>query len=153
MSLKDPTRDAHGYPLQGVDVVPVRTKRSQLSQVMKLLQEANIREEKERDRADYWKRAYHRLNQDYIALQLKDLCSDCQKEFDETENGGTIETCRECSHKHETVRTLKRRLEEQVKEKNYWQDCYETALQQIGDFPDCVLKNDGGSHDDPPTRV
>ena len=79
MSLKDPTRDAHGYPLRGVDVVPVRTKPSKLSQIMKLLQEANIREEKERDRADYWKRAYHRLNQDYIALQLKGLCSERER--------------------------------------------------------------------------
>ena len=153
MSLKDPTRDAHGYPLQGVDVVPVRPKPSKLSQIMKLLQEANVREEKERDRADYWKRAYHRLNQDYIALQLKDLCSDCQREKDDTENGDTITICKECTQKHETVRTLRRRLEETEKERSYWQDCYETALRQIGDFPDCALKNDGGSHNDPPTRV
>ena len=72
----------------------------------------SIREEKERDRADYWKRMYHRVNQDYIALQLHDLCSDCQRQIEETENGGTVETCRECSHKKETVRTLTRRLEE-----------------------------------------
>ena len=153
MSLRDPTRDANGYPLQGVDVVPVRPKPNRLAQVMKLLQEANIREEKERDRADYWKRAYHRLNQDYIALQLKDLCSDCQREKDDTENGDTITICKACTQKHETVRTLTRRLEEQAKATTYWQDCYETALRQIGDFPDCDLKNDGGSHDDPPTRV
>ena len=38
------TRDANSYPLQGVDVVPARPK--PISQVMKLLQEANIREEK-----------------------------------------------------------------------------------------------------------
>ena len=50
MSLKDPTRDAHGYPLQGVDVVPVRPKPSKLSQIMKLLQEANIRKEGTRPR-------------------------------------------------------------------------------------------------------
>ena len=114
MSLKDPTRDAQGYPLQGEDVVPVRPKPSKLSQVMKLLQEANIREEKERDRADYWKRAYHRVNQDYIALQLKDLCSDCQREKDEAENSQTCTICKECSQKKETVRTLTRRLEEQI---------------------------------------
>ena len=153
MSLKDPTRDAQGYPLQGVDVVPVRPKQSKLTQIMRLLQEANIREEKERDRADYWKRMYHRVNQDYIALQIHDLCSDYQRQIEETEKGGTIETCHECSQKKETVRTLTRRLEETEKQCGYWQDCYETALRQIGDFPDCALNHDGGNHDDPPTRV
>ena len=39
-SVKDPTRDIHGYPLQGIDVVPVRHKPNKLSQVMRLLQEA-----------------------------------------------------------------------------------------------------------------
>ena len=130
MSLKDPTRDANGYPLQGVDIVPVRPKPSKLSQVMKLLQEANLREEKERDRADYWKRAYHHLNKDYIALQLKDLCSDCQREKDEMANGDTIMICRECSQKHKTVRTLTRQLEEKEKEKAYWQDYYKGKITQ-----------------------
>ena len=152
MSVKDPTRDVHGYPLEGVDVVPARPKHSKLAQVMRLLQEANLREEKERDRADYWKRMYHRVNQDYIALQLHDLCSDCQRQKDETENGQTCTICRECSHKKETVRTLTRRLEETEK-KTYWQDCYETALRQLGDFPDCTLQNDGGSHDGPHPRI
>ena len=147
MSLN--TRDANGYPLQGIDVVPVRPNK--LSQLMKLLQEANLREEKERDRADYWKRMYHRLNQDYIALQFQDLCSDCKRVKDDTEPGATFTLCGDCSRDKETVRTLTRKLEEKEKEKNYWQDCYETALRQIGDFPDC--SHDGGSHDDPHSRV
>ena len=151
--MKDPTRDVHGYPLEGLDVVPVRPKPSKLAQVMRLLQEANLREEKERDRADYWKRMYHRVNQDYIPLQRHDLCSDCQRQKDEAENGQTCTKCKECSHKKETVRTLTRRLEETEKEKTYWQDCYETALRQLGDFPDCTLKNDRGSHDDPHPRI
>ena len=145
ISVKDPTRDVHGYPLEGLDVVPARPKPSKLAQVMRLLQEAN--------RADYWKRMYHRINQDYIALQCHDLCSDCQRQKDEAENGQTCTICKECSHKKETVRTLTRRLEETEKEKTYWQDCYGTALRQLGDFPDCTLKNDRGSHDDPHPRI
>ena len=43
---------------------------------MKLLQEANRREEQANERAGYWHRAYQRLNQDYIALQFEDLCSE-----------------------------------------------------------------------------
>ena len=43
-------------------------------ELMKLLQEANRREEKERENADYWRRAYLRVNQDYIVLQFEDLC-------------------------------------------------------------------------------
>ena len=99
LNTREPTRDANGYLLQGVDIVPVRPKPSKLPQVMKLLQEANLREEKERERADCWKRNYHRLNQYYSALQLKDLCSDCQREKDEAENGEHFTVCRNCSQK------------------------------------------------------
>ena len=58
MSLN--TRDKNGYPLEGIDVVPVRPKKvNKMPELMKLLQEANRREEKERENADYWRRAYH----------------------------------------------------------------------------------------------
>ena len=64
------TRDKNGYPLEGIDVVPIRPKKpNKMTELMKLLQGANRREEKERENADYWRRAYHRVNQDYIALQ------------------------------------------------------------------------------------
>ena len=79
MSLN--TRDKNGYPLEGIDVVPIRPrvhKPNKMAELMKLLQEPNRREERERENADYWCRAYHRLNQDYIALQFKDLCSECK---------------------------------------------------------------------------
>ena len=132
-----------------MDVVPIRPKPNKLAQVMRLLQEANLREEKERDRADYWKLMYHRVNQDYIALQLQDLCSECQHVKDDAENGESWTICRECSQKKESVSTLTRQLEQKETEKNYWQDCYETALRQLGDFPDCTLKHDGGSDGDP----
>ena len=76
MSLN--TRDKKGYLLEGIDVVPIRPKVNKMAELIKLLQEANRREEKERENANYWRRAYHRLNQDYIALQFKDLCSECK---------------------------------------------------------------------------
>ena len=80
MSLN--TRDKNGYPLEGIDVVPIRpkvNKVNKMAELMKLLQEANRREEKERESTDYSRRAYHRLNQDYIALQFEDLCSDASE--------------------------------------------------------------------------
>ena len=74
------TRDKNGYPLEGIDVVPIRPKKpNKMTELMKLLQEANRREEKERENAEYWRRAYHRVNQDYIALQFEDLCSECKQ--------------------------------------------------------------------------
>ena len=119
--------------------------------MVKLLREANRREEKANDEAKYWRDAYHRLNQDYIALQFKDLCSDCKRVKDGIDPGETYTLCGDWHKRKETVRTLTRKLGEKEKEKNYWQDCYETALCQIGDFPD--VKYDGGSHDDPHSRV
>ena len=38
---------------------------------MKLLQQANRREEQANERADYWHRAYQRLNQDYIGSPIR----------------------------------------------------------------------------------
>ena len=56
MSLN--TRDKNGYPLEGIDVVPIRPrvhKPNKMAELMKLLQEANRREEKERENTDYWR--------------------------------------------------------------------------------------------------
>ena len=48
------TRDKNGYPLEGIDVVPIRPKKlNKMAELMKLLQEANRREEKERENAEY----------------------------------------------------------------------------------------------------
>ena len=95
MSLN--TRDEQGYPLEGIDVVPVRPKKpSKMAELMKLLQEANRREEKEREHADYWRRAYHRLNQDYIALQFEDLCSEWKHVKAGMDPGETYTLCETC---------------------------------------------------------
>ena len=153
MSLN--TRDKEGYPLEGNDVVPVRAKKpSKMAELMKLLQEANRREEKEREDANYWRRAYHRLNQDYIALQFEDLCSECKRVEACTDPGETYTLCETCYRGRETVRTLTRKLEEKEKEKRYWQDSYETALRQLSaDFPDGTFGHDQRSDDDPHSRV
>ena len=153
MSLN--TRDEQGYPLEGIDVVPVRPKKpSKMAELMNLLQEANRREEKEREDADHWRRAYHRLNQDYIALQFEDLCSECKRVKAGTDPGETYTLCETCYRGGETVRTLTRKLEEKEKEKRYWQDCYETALRQLtSDFPDGTFGHDQRSDDDPHPRV
>ena len=38
------TRDKNGYPLEGIDVVPIRPKKpNKMVELMKLLQEANRR--------------------------------------------------------------------------------------------------------------
>ena len=123
MSLN--TRDKNGYPREGIDVVS--KKPNKMVELMKLLQEANRREEKERENADYWRGAYFRVNQDYIALQLEDLCSECKRVKAGTDPGETYILCEACHRGRETVRTLTRKLEEKEKEKAYWQDCYETA--------------------------
>ena len=155
MSLN--TRDKNGYPLEGIDVVPIRPrvhKPNKMAELMKLLQKANRCEEKERENIDHWPRAYHRLNQDYIVLQFEDLCSECKRVKAGTDPGETYTLCESCHRGRETVRTLTRKLEEKEKEKNYWQDSYETALHQLTtDFPDGTFNNDERSDDDPHPRV
>ena len=87
MSL--PTRDAQGYPISGIDVVPQKPsppKRSaQLtSQLTTLLVEANRREEALKDSVEYWRQKYKTLHQEYMALKFGDLCRKCQTLRDAT---------------------------------------------------------------------
>ena len=107
MSLN--TRDENGYPLEGVDVVPERpkvNKVNKMAELMTLLQEAHRREEQANERAGYWHRAYQRLNQDYIALQFEDLCSECKQVKDGTDPGETSTLCAPCSLERDTAKTL-----------------------------------------------
>ena len=145
MSLN--TRDENGYPLEGVDVVPERpkvNKVNKMAELMKLLQEANRREEQANERAGYWHRAYQRLNQDYIALQFDDLCSECKQVKDGTDPGETSTLCAPCSLERDTAKTLTWKLGQKEKEKRYWQECYETLLSK---------HYDGRSDDGPYQRV
>ena len=129
MSLN--TRHENGYPLEGIDGVsvgPKVNKANKMAQLLKLLQEDNRREEQANEGAGYWHRAYQRLNQDYIALQFEDLCSECKQVKDGSDPGETSTLCTPCSLERDTVKTLTRKLEQKEKEKRYWQECYETLL-------------------------
>ena len=147
------TRDEQGYQLEGIDVVPIRPKvkkPNKMAELINLWQEVNRCEEKERENADYWRQAYLRLNQDYIALKFEDLCSECKRVKACTDPGETYTHCETCHRGGETVRSLTRKLEEKQKEKNYWQDSCETALRQLStDFPDGSFGHDQRSDDDP----
>ena len=140
-------RDAQGYPLEGVDVVPDKkppgTWRPPYSKeekgdktipsLVQLLQDANKRETQLKDSVDYWNRKYHDLYQDYMALKYGNLCQTCQTTQALTPPGKTITLCRECGEGKKTIQSLKNDLKKKDDEISYWQDCYETALKQITD--------------------
>lgn len=69
-------KDVNGYPLQGYDPVPKRPKakpKETLSNLVKLLQEANEREEAANQCAELWHRAYLEVKQEYLAFKYEDL--------------------------------------------------------------------------------
>ena len=134
MSL--PTRDAQGYPISGIDVVPhypkkpSPTRSTQLtSQLTTLLVEANRREEDLKDSVEYWRQKYKTLHQEHMALKFGDLCHKCQTLRDTTPPGDTITICPDCSQDKVTLQSLRSELEKKEDEVLYWQDCYETALE------------------------
>ena len=97
------TRDAPGYPLHGVDIVPEQLKpKSLLRDLVKLWQETKQREEESNRRAEHWHRAYNSINQEYLALKNRDLYLSCQRFKDKTEAGETVGLCQECSTGRET---------------------------------------------------
>ena len=140
-------RDEKGYPLEGVDVVPEhKGKRKQLyskeedfhagkiesslSRLVELLQQANERVEELKDSVQYWNCKYHTLYQEHMALKHGDLCERCQTIRETTPLGDTITVCTNYSRDKDTAASLRLKLAKKEAELCYWQDCYETLLQQ-----------------------
>jgi len=138
------TRDAHGYLLQGYDFVP--KPKDTLSELVNLLQQANERVEQLKDNVQYWKKKYENLNQEYLAFKFEDLCERCHTIRDTTAPGDTITLCTNCSRDKDTTARLTLKLEKKKTELRYWQDSYETLLQQH-------FENDRRSHDGTHERV
>ena len=66
------TRDAQGYPLQGIDVAPERPPQPQnppLPDLVRLFQEARQREEAAHRRAEHWHHAYQLIRMIHLACQ------------------------------------------------------------------------------------
>ena len=103
------SRDAQGYPLQGYDFVP--KPKDTLSELIKLLQQANEREDAPKCKVEHWHRAYNALFQEHMAFKYEDLCSACKRHCDETKAGDTISLCEECSTVEETKHSLVLKLE------------------------------------------
>jgi len=144
------TRDVNGYPLKGYDVVPERVKKPKenpLSELTRLLKEANQRADDFEERAHLWQKAYLDLQREHLVLKYDDRCIHCKRKEVETEPGDTIELCEECSLSGATKRDLKQQLIKAHDTIRYWQKCYETVLSERFE------ENDGGSHDGAHERV
>ena len=74
-SMSLPTRDAQGYPISGIDVVPYYPKKppTRISELTLLL-EANRREEALKESVEYWRKKHKTLYQEHVALKFGDLC-------------------------------------------------------------------------------
>ena len=120
------------YSSEGIDVVPERPPRRDetIPRLVKLLQDANRREEQVRRNADALNRKYHTLYQEYMALRHSDYCDACQLKKDTTPEGDTYTLCCKCSEGKQTIASLKLELEKKEEQRLYWQDCYETALSE-----------------------
>ena len=123
------TRDSEGYPLQGYDTVPAKPSSKQhLFCVMRLLQEANTRNDLLGQQLIKWKKDYKALHGDYLALKYGQLCKDCQLKHLTAPEGRTLEvTCADCNQGQIGTAKL---LEQAETRCRYWQSCYETLLEQ-----------------------
>ena len=132
-SMSLPTRDTQGYPIAGIDVVPHYPKkppaRTRIAELTSLLREANRREEALKDSVEYWRKKYKTFYQEHVALKFGDLCYKCQTLRDTTPPGDTITICPDCSEGKVTLQSLRLELEKKEEEVRYWQDCFETALE------------------------
>ena len=127
------TRDAQGYPISGIDVVPHYPKKppTRIGELTTLLQQANRREEALKESVEYWRKKCKTLYQEHMALKFGDLCYKCQTLRDTTPPGDTITICQDCSEGKVTLQSLRSELEKKEDEVQYWQDCFETALEKL----------------------
>ena len=65
-----------------------------------------------------------------MALKYGDLCEKCQTIKDTTQPGDTLTVCTNCKRNKDTTSQFEAQLEKKESELCYWQDCYETLLQQ-----------------------
>ena len=112
-------RDEYGYAVEGVDVVPERSKwvplykdegyfhkgkiEPSLSKIVDLLKESNKRVDQWKDACDLLHRKYKDLYQHHMALKYGDICSTCQKVSDTTPPGKTITMCHSCGEGRQTT--------------------------------------------------
>ena len=106
--------------------------------LVKLLQQANQREEELQRSVNRWHKAYDQVYQDYLALKFDDACQSCHEQRAGSIEGKTYTLCHECN---ESKRDWKKEVKALTQQVHYWQECYETLLQQH--FDNDRRSNDG----------
>ena len=95
---------------------------------MRLLQEANTRNDLLGEQLMKWKKDYKALQGDYLALKYGQLSQDCQLKHLTAPEGQTLEvTCNDCNKREVGTAKL---LEQAETRCRYWQSCHETLLEQ-----------------------
>ena len=128
------SRDAEGYPLDGLDAVPDRQRRcnclpmrEQLTQVMALLQDANERNNQLLDTVSKWKKDYALVRDELLALKYRRLCTACQLQRLSLRDGQCLEvTCTTCDTDRTNLLQARNEADDKAR---YWQRCYESLLE------------------------
>ena len=123
--MTDLRRHPDGTPMDGMDCVPDgrdynRCIRDQLKNVVSLLHDANERNVCLKETISKWKRDYHLVRDELLALKYGQLCVSCQLQRLSLRDGECLEvTCTTCS------KTEKKETDDKAR---YWQRCYESLL-------------------------
>ena len=88
--------------------------------LVKLLQDANRREEEVKRNADALHRKYHNLYQECLALKHNDYCEACQLKKDTAPEGATFTLCGKCGKGRQTVASLKLELAKKDEQIRFW---------------------------------
>ena len=92
---------------------------------VKLLQQANGREEELQRSVYHWHKVYDQVKHEYLASKYGDVCQSCQEQRTGTSDSKTYTLCKECS---ETRRDLKKEVKVFTQQAQYWQECCKMLL-------------------------
>ena len=98
-----------------------------IKSLVELLQQANKRIEALEQDCDKWHKSYWDINDEHTKLRCRFACQVCQERRRNTHKGKTYSLCEDCA---DSIHDWKKTVEDLRMQLDYWQDCYETLLEE-----------------------
>ena len=102
-------------------------RENSIKSLVKLQQQGNKRIEDLEQICDKWHKSYWDIRKEHAQLRCQLACEECQERRRNTPDGKTYSLCQDCA---DSIHNWKKTVEALRTLVDYWQDCYETLLEE-----------------------